>query len=71
MCEEMLEEIPQSAQMQAGVFLRVWAVSLAPGHCFVQPELHLLDIQQGLSCLLALGQWLQLRHFAACPGECT
>ena len=47
-CEEMLEEIPQSAQVQAGVFLSVWAVSLAPSHCSVKPELHLLDVQQRL-----------------------
>lgn len=44
MCEELLEEISQSAQVQAGVFPSVWAVSLAPSHCFVQPELHLLDV---------------------------
>lgn len=70
MYEKLLDEIPQSAQVQAGVFLSVCAVSLAPSHCFVQPELHLLDIQQGLCHFLKLDLWLQLRHFAAC-GECS
>ena len=70
-CEELLEEIPQAAQVQAGVFLSVWAVGLAPSHCFVQPGLHLLDVQQGLCRLLELDQWLRLRHSAACPGECA
>lgn len=69
MCEELLDEIPQSAQVQAGVSLSVCAVSLAPSHYFVQPELHLMDIKQGLCRLLKLDLWLQLRHFAACR-EC-
>lgn len=66
-CLELLEEIPQSAQVLAGVFPSVWAVSLAPSHRFLQPELHLLDIQRGLCHLLERDQWL--RHRSACPGS--
>lgn len=69
--EKLLQKVPQSAQVKTGVFLSVWTISLAPCHCFVQPELHLLDIQQRLYCLLKLAQWLQLRHSAACPGKFT
>lgn len=56
MCDELLDEVLQSAQVQAGVSLSVSAISLAPRHCFVQPELQLLDQ------LLELDLWLQLRH---------
>lgn len=32
-CEEELEEGPERAQVEAGVSLGVWALSLAPLHC--------------------------------------
>lgn len=63
MCEDLLEEILQSAQMQGGVFASVWAVSLAPTHRFVQPEPQLPGARRALCCLWELDQWLRLRHF--------
>lgn len=55
-CDKLLDEILQSAQVQAGVSLSVSAIRLAPSHRSVQPELQLLDQ------LLELDLWLQLRH---------
>lgn len=46
--EEQLEEVSQSTQVQAGVHQRVRPLGLAPGHGFVQPELHLLGADRGL-----------------------
>lgn len=69
-CKKELQEILQSAHVQAGIFLSVWALGLAPSHRFPQPELHLLDAQQRLCPLLGLDQRLGLRHGAG-PGEFT
>lgn len=41
--EELMDKIPQSAQVLASVPLSFYSFSLSPSHCFVQPKLHLLD----------------------------
>lgn len=43
MCEELLDEIPQPAQVHAGISLSVCSVSLSPSNCFFQPKVQLLD----------------------------
>lgn len=56
-CEELLEEVPQSAQVKAGVFTSVRTVRLSPNYNFLQPELHLLDTRLRLDVgLLKLDQ---------------
>ena len=69
--EEELKKALQSAEMQAGISLGVWAFSLAPEHHFGQPELHLLGINQALLRLgLAVERCLTLSHGPGC-GEQT
>lgn len=45
-CQELPEKHHQFAQVQAGVCLRFSAVTLIPGHCFVQPKVHFLHCQR-------------------------
>ncbi|TNN65773.1 hypothetical protein EYF80_024066 [Liparis tanakae] len=68
-CEDLPKEVPQSAQVQGGVFLSVGAVGLAPRHRFVQPEPHLPGVQQGPCRRSDLDR--RLRHSATCPGGWT
>lgn len=65
MLEELLDKIPQSAQVLTSVSLSFSSFSLSPSHCFVQPKLHLLDSYQMICSVSNLGLLLQLRHPAA------
>lgn len=63
--EELLDKIPQSAQVLARVPLSFYSFSLSPSYRFVQPKLHLLDRYQRICSDLHVGLLLQRKHPAA------